>query len=159
MICGGGGWYCRVAVIEFAMALVWAAISERIARNSSDSRAGIAATAVSMRSTRPSNRLSWNPRKLKPPIITTAMTPITQRIPSMAPFRLSSRASTDARQLSQVPDGGGAPFPPSVLVRSSCWRSSPPRRRRNSKEMLLTASAYDTQKCLNMFQTLRSSFT
>ncbi len=31
MICGGGGWASRTAVIEFAMALVWAAISLRIA--------------------------------------------------------------------------------------------------------------------------------
>jgi len=31
MICGGGGWACRTAVIEFAMALVCAAMSDRIA--------------------------------------------------------------------------------------------------------------------------------
>ena len=35
MICGGDGCACRTAVIEFAIALVCAAISARIARNSS----------------------------------------------------------------------------------------------------------------------------
>src|SRR5207302_549578 len=73
-------------------------------------------TAVSMRSTRPSKRLSWKPRKPKPPIMITATMPTTQRVLSIEPFNPSRRASTDARQPSHVPDGGGSPFPPSVLV-------------------------------------------
>src|ERR1700746_255098 len=98
----------------------------------------------------------------------TATTPTTQRVPSIELFNPSRRASTDARQLTHVPDGGGAPFPPSVLVipapllasmRSSCWRSVFTCCRSISREILLTACAHEAQKCLNMFQTLRPSLT
>jgi len=163
MICGGGGWACRTAVIEFAMALVCAAMSDRIAWNSSERRVGIPAIAISMRSARPSKRLSWNPRKLKPPIMTTATMPITHRAPSIdvfnpvrAPSSCASRVSTVARQPTSTSGGRvGGPLPPRAIVvsaaplasmRSSWWRSM-------SMSILLTVLFHELQECLNLFQT------
>ena len=65
------------------MALVCAAMSDRIAWNSSERRAGFRQSPFQC-DLRDLERLSWNPRKLKPPIMTTATMPITHRLSGFA---------------------------------------------------------------------------